>query len=181
MTLKQYQGLKIAITIILAIIFSQAFVLESFVIPMVAATIAFLILILARKKVKGVVADERDYAIGGKAALLAMQVYAWLAVMAMFFFFIKKDINPAYEAIAMTLAYSTCLLMIAYGLIFRYYEKITFFDKKIIYTVIMFLIFAAVIIFGLRLLSGEDDWICQNGQWIKHGQPDFPAPTTECK
>lgn len=38
-----------------------------------------------------------------------------------------------------------------------------------------------IVILGVRFLSGsEDTWLCQNGQWIKHGQPSAPAPTTVC-
>lgn len=33
----------------------------------------------------------------------------------------------------------------------------------------------------LVLLRGsEDDWICQNDQWVKHGNPSKPMPTTLC-
>ncbi|MFA5022404.1 MAG: DUF2178 domain-containing protein [Patescibacteria group bacterium] len=181
MTLKQYQWLRMTIAVILAIIFSQAIIFRNYLIPIAAITLAFLVLILAKKKVKGVIADERDYAIGGKAALLTIQVYSWLAVIAMFILYAQKDLNPAYEPIALTLAYSTCLLMITYGLIFRYYDKINFLDKKVIYTILIILVFVAVVIFGIRLFSGEDDWLCQNGQWVQHGHPDFPQPTRECK
>jgi len=45
---------------------------------------------------------------------------------------------------------------------------------------ISFLIAIAVIIFILRLLSGEDNWICQNGEWVKHGNPSAQKPTTPC-
>ena len=41
-----------------------------------------------------------------------------------------------------------------------------------------------VIIFGilsLRLLTPEDDWICQNNQWVKHGHPKSEMPTKPCK
>ncbi|MDD5590076.1 MAG: GerMN domain-containing protein [Candidatus Portnoybacteria bacterium] len=34
----------------------------------------------------------------------------------------------------------------------------------------------------LRFVVGgpEDNWICQNGQWIKHGNPSSPMPTGNC-
>lgn len=35
-------------------------------------------------------------------------------------------------------------------------------------------------IFTVRFLSGEDDWICQNNQWVKHGNPSAPKPNTPC-
>jgi hypothetical protein len=46
-----------------------------------------------------------------------------------------------------------------------------------------FIIIVIIILFALSLkfLSREDDWICSSGQWIKHGNPDFPIPSSECK
>jgi len=26
----------------------------------------------------------------------------------------------------------------------------------------------------------EDDWICEKGEWVKHGSPDEPKPTGGC-
>lgn len=48
---------------------------------------------------------------------------------------------------------------------------------KIFITIIL-LIFVVLII---RFLSGpEDTWLCQNGAWVKHGQPSAAMPTTPC-
>ncbi len=30
------------------------------------------------------------------------------------------------------------------------------------------------------IFSGEDCWLCQNGQWVKHGNPSAPKPVTLC-
>lgn len=38
-----------------------------------------------------------------------------------------------------------------------------------------------IIIIIVRLISGEDDWICQDGRWIKHGKPNAPIPQKECQ
>jgi uncharacterized membrane protein len=181
MTLKQYQIIRLVITIIIAIVVSQSFMYKNYLIPIATVALSSLFLIYIKGKVKEVIADERDYTIGGKAALLAMQIYCWLAVIAMFILYANNDLNPAYMAVATTLAYSTCALMILYSLIFRYYNKIIFSDRKVINTFLIIVLLAIMIIAGIRLFSGEDDWICQNGQWVKHGQPSFPAPTRECK
>ncbi|MBU2595379.1 hypothetical protein KJ713_00925 [Patescibacteria group bacterium] len=43
------------------------------------------------------------------------------------------------------------------------------------------LIGAMVLIFIIiRFLGSEDTWICQDGKWIKHGQPKAPMPTEIC-
>lgn len=52
--------------------------------------------------------------------------------------------------------------------------------KKIIIITIIILGALAAGVLGLRLLSGEDSWICTNGEWVKHGAPSAPKPTTAC-
>ncbi|MCL5094063.1 MAG: hypothetical protein M1355_02950 [Patescibacteria group bacterium] len=39
-----------------------------------------------------------------------------------------------------------------------------------------------ILVLGLaRGLTGEDNWICKNGQWVKHGNPSAPMPEAPCK
>lgn len=40
------------------------------------------------------------------------------------------------------------------------------------------LIISAILI--ARILSGEDNWICRDGQWIRHGHPSAPASDRPC-
>jgi len=47
-------------------------------------------------------------------------------------------------------------------------------------TILIAILFVLTIIIGFRIISGEDKWICQDGQWVKHGQPDTPKPDTPC-
>ncbi len=42
------------------------------------------------------------------------------------------------------------------------------------------LAFVAVAIVAARVLTPEDTWLCDNGAWVKHGNPSDPAPTTGC-
>ncbi|MDX9893174.1 MAG: DUF2178 domain-containing protein [Patescibacteria group bacterium] len=181
MTPKQYQIVKLIFVFILAVIFSQGIVFSNYLIPIASLVLSSLILLYLRRKVSGIMADERDYSAAGKSALWAIQIYSWLAVVSMLLLYAARDFNPAYEPIAMTLAFSTCILMLLYALIFRYQCRIKFTDKKLIYTILVLIFFVIMAIAALRLFSGEDNWLCVNGQWVKHGQPDFPAPSIECK
>jgi len=49
--------------------------------------------------------------------------------------------------------------------------------KKIIIAIGIVL---AIIIIIVILRSPEDNWICSNGQWVKHGNPSAPMPTSGC-
>ena len=37
-------------------------------------------------------------------------------------------------------------------------------------------------VFVLRFVFGgpEDDWICTDKGWVRHGNPSVPMPTTDC-
>jgi len=181
MTLQQYQRVRVLVIIILAMAFSASLQYRNFLIPLTLLVAGSLVTLRLRRSVQGVIADERDYALGGKAALLAIQVYSWVAVVVMFVFYSLRDLNPAYEPIGMMLAFSTVILMLTYALIYRYFERFSFSDKRFLYTLGVLILFAVLFVAGVRALGGEDDWICVDGQWTAHGHPSFPAPTLECK
>ncbi len=178
---KQYRAIKLAIVLVLAILFSQPAVFKNYLISVPALVAGSVIMLVLRKHVKDVMADERDYATAGKAATMAVQIYAYLAVIGMFIFYSLADRNPYYQAIGMTLAFSTVILLLLSTAIFHYYNKFKFTDKRFIFTVIVAIVFFFLAIITLRVFSGEDDWMCQGGEWVKHGNPSFPAPEKECK
>ena len=49
--------------------------------------------------------------------------------------------------------------------------------KKEIITAIIILV---LIVLSVKLLSQEDDWICDDGDWVKHGVPIAPKPEGYC-
>jgi len=53
--------------------------------------------------------------------------------------------------------------------------------KKYYPVILLAIIAVVVIILGIRIFSGEDDWICQHGEWIKHGNPSTEKPITSCE
>lgn len=181
MTIKRYTQIRLVLVFVIAMIISQSMVYRNFYIPLITVVASSLLLIALRRRVKEVIADERDYATAGKAAFLAMQIFSWIGVIAMFALYAARDYNPSYEPMGRVIAFAVCLLMILYSVIFRFYNQFKFSDKKTIYTIIVGILFLVLGIASLRALSGEDDWICQNGAWVKHGSPSFPAPTAECK
>lgn len=181
MTLKTFKRIQMGIAFVLAISFSQAIVFQIWLIPVFLVVVGFLTMLILRRRVTEIIADERDYATGGRAAILSLQIYSWIATICMFILYALKARNPAYEPIAVTLAFSTCILMLLYAAIFKYYNRFKLTDKRWLYTAVIMVLFFFMAIFTLRVFSGEDDWICQGGQWVKHGQPDYPAPVVKCE
>jgi hypothetical protein len=52
--------------------------------------------------------------------------------------------------------------------------------KKYYWVILLVILVAMAVIFGIRFSSGEDDWICQNNEWVKHGNPSAPKPVGNC-
>ncbi len=52
----------------------------------------------------------------------------------------------------------------------------------LIFKKLLIILIIIVVIFLLRFVIGgsEDDWICDNGQWVKHGVPSAPMPEDPC-
>jgi hypothetical protein len=54
-------------------------------------------------------------------------------------------------------------------------------NKKIFMIIIAVVVVLAVWFFIRFVIGGpEDDWICVNSQWVKHGVPSNPMPTEPC-
>lgn len=49
--------------------------------------------------------------------------------------------------------------------------------------IILIAIIVLTVWFFIRFVIGgpEDDWICVDGEWVKHGVPSAPKPTELCK
>lgn len=101
--MKHYQWIRIVVVMILSFVISISLQQGNYIMAIIAVTVATATLFVLRKHVVGILSDERDMAIGGRSALLTIQIFSMLACMGMFVLFAYKDVNPSYEAIAHTL------------------------------------------------------------------------------
>lgn len=55
--------------------------------------------------------------------------------------------------------------------------------KKTLYIIGAVIIIAAatMVIFRFGLGGSEDDWICDDGVWVKHGNPSAAMPQEPCQ
>jgi len=55
-------------------------------------------------------------------------------------------------------------------------------NTKTISILIITIVIIGAVMLGVRFLSGpEDTWICQNGEWVKHGNPSSFKPALPCE
>jgi uncharacterized membrane protein len=180
MTSKQFLFVRLLVVVLIAATVSSFIVAGNYIVPIMAAVTGAILLYSMKKKVKGVMEDERDYEVAGKAARYSITIFTAIASLVIIVLFSQREGNPQFELVGAVLAYSICALMILYSLIFKYYQKIIIMKNKTWMIALFALMILLFTVFGLRLFSGEDDWMCQDGQWIKHGQPSVPMPTKKC-
>ncbi len=181
MTIKQYTTTRIIIAIIIGVIFSQSIIFNNLIIPVTTVIVAMTVLLILRRHVKEIMADERDYLVAGKAGRYALTTMSIIGSLVVIILFSLKDKNNNYELIGSTIAYFVCCLLLLNSLFFQYFNQPDFWKKNKLKTFIWFVLMIFFIIAGIRLFSGEDTWVCKNGQWIKHGQPNQPAPSSLCQ
>jgi uncharacterized membrane protein len=118
MTLKHYNVARLIIAMLLASFIASSFVRRDFFWPIVAMAAAILLLFFLRQRVAEVIADERDFALGGTAARWTIQIFSIVSVFCMFALYAFQDRNSLFSVIASVLAYSTCILMLLYSVVF---------------------------------------------------------------
>jgi uncharacterized membrane protein len=123
MKYKNFKTIKAVTAFFLAMIMAQAVVLSNYFLAIAAVLAAIAVIFVLRKKVEGVLADERDYAIAGKAARISLSIFSVVTAIATFVFMSLRNLNPVYEVIGSVLAYSVCSLLLLNGILFTFYEK----------------------------------------------------------
>lgn len=190
MTIKQYQVLRLVVSMLIAMTVSISVTMDNYLAPAIAVTVGLIVLTGARRKVKGVIADERDYSLAGQAARYSLSIFTILLLIGVFGCLAFRDATPELFNIAIFLAYLACALMIINSLVFRFLKARLADDKQNFSTrlkhylphFLLALILAFILVIAtLRIFSPEDDWICQNGAWIQHGQPSAAMPTETCR
>lgn len=190
MTAKQFQGYKIAIAIMLASAISVSISMKNYIAPVIAIAAGMILIRLGRQKVKEVLADERDYNLAGTAARYSISIFAVIMVAGMFILMALQAEHPEFANVAMLLAYLTCGLMLLNSVVFNFLKKRaagskTGFAKKFKHYLPFFLLALTVAfilaIASLRMFTPEDEWICVDGNWSKHGNPSAAMPAETCR
>lgn len=123
MTQKSFKFVKIVTAFFLAAIMAQAVIFNNYILAAIAVAAAVAVIFISRQKVKGVLADERDKEISGKAARISLNIFSVAGAVITFVLMSSRGANFAYEVAGSVLAYSVCTLLLLYSAIFTFYEK----------------------------------------------------------
>jgi uncharacterized membrane protein len=123
MEYQKFRMIQIAIAALLGILVSMSIVQGNYVMPFIGIAAAMGIVLVAKKKVKEVTVDERDIKIAGMAARMSFSISSVAMALIAIIFMALRDSNPIYYAVASTLSYATCGMLMLYSAFSWYYAK----------------------------------------------------------
>lgn len=118
-----FAKIRLLIAIALGAIFAASITAGNYIAPVLAMITALAIIIVTKKRVKDVMADERDFKIAGVAARMTFSVFAIAAAVLGAVLIAMGKTNPALLPIGFTLAYSAMALMLLNIAFFYYYRN----------------------------------------------------------
>ena len=124
MSVKALRICRVVITGSIAIAVTIAVALGNPIITLIAVVIGMGLLYLCRKRVKGVIADERNYRISEKAARITMAIYGpVVGVLSAVLLALSNSLYPDLKPVAYTTAYLSSALVLLYYILYIYYER----------------------------------------------------------
>ena len=125
MTYKQYQTVRAVLAAVIAGVISYSVVTQNLILAAVAVVLGITFALVARRRVKELVADERDYTNAGRAARYAISIFAPVTALLALALMFTHSISPTYQTVGSTLAYSVCALMLLHAAFYSYLNKRT--------------------------------------------------------
>lgn len=53
--------------------------------------------------------------------------------------------------------------------------------NKVLFSGLLAVVALACLVLAIRFIGGDEDtWLCQDGQWVRHGNPSAPIPAEPC-
>lgn len=123
MNKKTYDAIRITTAAVLGGIVSISVARNNYIIPLIAMATAFAIIISMKKKVTGVIDDERDYHVAGNAARWTVSIFAILSAFGSIFLMSMRSSDPAYELLGSMFAYSACFVLFLQSALFYYFAN----------------------------------------------------------
>ena len=118
MDYKTFRKTNRVIALIFAAMIAISVATDNLILAAVSAVVMLTVALTLKKKVRGVISDERDYANTGKAARMAVSIFSSVgAMIALVLLFMH------YEVIGSIIADSVCALMLIHAAFYIYYEK----------------------------------------------------------
>ena len=123
MSYKTYRMIQALIGVALGAITAASIAMENWIIPAVAVIISLTVMIILRRRVKEIIADERAYTIAEKAARLTVQIVGiGMTITGSILLAISQNTDTDMTQIGFTLIYATCALLVVNYFAYYYFS-----------------------------------------------------------
>ncbi len=124
MSYKTFRMWQAIIGMIIGGVVGASVAMENWVVPVIAVIGGILVMIMLRRRVKEVYADERTYTIAYKAARLTIAVTGiGMALAGAVLLAASRGETSAMAQVGFALEYATCGLLIIYYIAYIYYNR----------------------------------------------------------
>ena len=123
MTLKQYTISRLSVVVLIAVAVSFLVVQNNYLLAIVVIVTGMAVMYSLKKRVKDVLADERDWHLAGKSAMITLNIYAIVTTFGGFGMLVLSSRYPELKQTANWLFYSVCALLLLNSSIFTYYRR----------------------------------------------------------
>lgn len=123
MTARKFLIYRLISVMVMAGIISASISINNYILPIVAVITFSIFLYAMKKKVSEVLEDERDYEIAGKASRYAISIFGAVSGIIIIILFALRSRDQIYEVIGSVLAYAVCALLLAYSVLFKYFQR----------------------------------------------------------
>jgi uncharacterized membrane protein len=124
MNYKTFRMIQALNGVLLGGIMGASLALGNWIIPVAAVIISLAVMMILRRRVKEIVADERTYAIAEKAARLTFQIVAiGMAIIGAILLGVSRSEVTGLTQTGFTLLYATCALLVINYFAYYYYSR----------------------------------------------------------
>jgi len=124
MNKKTFKLIKLSVVIILSIVVGASVNSGNWMIPVVGMVVAMGLLLFTKKRVRGVIADERDYEIAGKASRVAYLVFTLsMTFVGLILYSLGRTTYPELFVPGSIILYSICFLVVLQSIFFIWYNR----------------------------------------------------------
>jgi uncharacterized membrane protein len=124
MSYKTYRMIQAFNGMVLGGIIGASVSLENWIVPLCAVIVSISLMMVLRRRVKEIVADERTYAIAGKAARITMMFgVIGMAFIGAIFLVVSRGGSPGLTQAGFALMYAACALLVINCVAYYYYSK----------------------------------------------------------
>jgi uncharacterized membrane protein len=124
MSYKTFRMIQALNGVLLGGIMGASVALGNWIIPVAAVIISLAAMMILRRQVKEIIADERIYTIAEKAARLTVQIVAiGMAIIGAILLGVSRNEVTGLRQIGFTLLYATCALLVINYIAYSYYSR----------------------------------------------------------